>query len=128
MAYDCQVPVTWTGNHRIVDTIHRDCRFGKVVEQVVQVWMGSIGRNGRNKTPPAMENMLPKFELVPIIMYLRMLAKVRRPSRTASASTLRSLRRRIMQAASFATSTAVSTEKPILAACSGGASLMPSPI
>src|SRR6476660_2091987 len=36
MAYDCQVPVTWTGNHRMVDTIHRDCRFGKVVEQVVQ--------------------------------------------------------------------------------------------
>ena len=71
--------------------------------------------------------MFPKFELVPIMMYLRMLAKVRRPSRTPSASTPRSLRSRIMPAASLATSTAVSTENPTSAACSGGASLMPSP-
>ena len=34
-----------------------------------------------------MLNMLPKFELVPIMMYLRMLAKVRRPSSTPSCNT-----------------------------------------
>ncbi len=38
--------------------------------------------------PPAMLNMLPKLELVPIMMYLRMLAKVRRPSSTPSCSTV----------------------------------------
>ena len=35
-----------------------------------------------------MLNMLPKLELVPIMMYLRMLANVRRPSSTPSCSTL----------------------------------------
>ncbi len=47
-----------------------------------KICVGSIGRNGRNKEPPAMLNMLPKLELVPIMMYFIMLPKVRRPSMT----------------------------------------------
>ena len=42
--------------------------------------MGSIGRYGRNSTPPAMLKTLPKLELVPIRRYLRTLAKAFRPS------------------------------------------------
>ena len=39
-----------------------------------------------------MESMLPKFELAPIRTYFRILAKVRRPSSTPSATTSRSER------------------------------------
>ena len=41
---------------------------------------GSMGRKGRKSDAPAMLNMLPKLELVPIMMYFMMLPKVRRPS------------------------------------------------
>ena len=41
-----------------------------------------MGRNGRSSAAPAMLSMLPKLELVPMRMYLSVLAKVRRPSRT----------------------------------------------
>jgi len=43
---------------------------------------GSIGRKGRNSVAPAMLNMLPKLELVPIMMYFMILTCVRRPSST----------------------------------------------
>lgn len=65
-----------------------------------------------------MENMFPKFELVPIITYFMILAKVRRPSRTPSTSTSRSFLRRMLDAASLATS----TDTPTSATCSEGAS------
>ena len=71
--------------------------------------------------------MLPKFDDVPISTYLRVLAKIRRPSATPSASTCRSLRSRMTSAASFATSAALSTEMPTSAACSARASFTPSP-
>ncbi len=45
-----------------------------------RICVGSIGRKGRNSDAPAMLNMLPKLELVPIMMYFMMLANVRRPS------------------------------------------------
>ncbi len=48
-----------------------------------------------------MLNMLPKFELVPIIRYFMTLPKVRRPSSTPSCSTRRSCSSRIMSAASL---------------------------
>ncbi len=88
---------------------------------------GSIGRKGRNSVAPAMLNMLPKFELVPIMMYFMILTKVRRPSITPACSTFRSSRNMIMSAAALATSTALSTEMPTSAERSEGASLMPSP-
>ena len=74
------------------------------------------------------ENTLPKFELAVILMYLSMLAKVRRPSSTPSSSTIRLFSSRMISAASLAISTAVSTEMPMSAVRSAGASLMPSPM
>jgi hypothetical protein len=41
-----------------------------------RIWLGSIGRKGRNTAAPAMLSMLPKFELIPIRMYLSVLADV----------------------------------------------------
>ena len=92
-----------------------------------RIWVGSIGRNGNAIDATAIDNMLPKFELAPIRTYLRMLAKVRRPSSTPSATTSRSDASRIMSAAAWATPVAPSTDSPISAAFSAGASLMPSP-
>ena len=53
-----------------------------------------------------MLNMLPKFELVPIIMYFMMLPKLLRPSTMPSRRTDRLLSSRMISAASRATSTA----------------------
>ena len=75
-----------------------------------------------------MESMLPKFELDPIRTYLRMLAKVRRPSSTPSATTERSVSSRIMSAAARATPVAPSTDRPTSAAFRPGASFTPSPM
>ena len=71
--------------------------------------------------------MLPKFDDVAISTYLSVLAKIRRPSMTPSASTPRSLSSRTMSAASLATSVAESTEMPTSAACRATASFTPSP-
>ena len=87
-----------------------------------------MGRNGRNNDAAAMLNMLPKLELVLIMMYFMMLAKHRRPSITPSFNTARSFSSRMIFAASFATSTPFITEMPTSAVCSDGASLMPSPM
>jgi hypothetical protein len=73
-------------------------------------------------------NMLPKFELDPIKMYLATLRTVRRPCTTACCTTERSCSSRIRSAASRATSAAPSTDIPTSAACREGASLMPSPM
>ena len=74
-----------------------------------------------------MLNMLPKFELDPIRMYLVTFSTVRRPSMTPSCTTPRSCSSSTRSAASLATSAALSTEMPTSAACSAEASLMPSP-
>ena len=88
---------------------------------------GSIGRKDRNSEAPAALNMLPKFDDVAISTYFMVLAKIRRPSMTPSASTPRSLSSSTMSAASLATSVAESTEMPTSAACRATASLTPSP-
>src|SRR3989339_1843825 len=41
-----------------------------------RIWMGSMGKNGRNRLAPAMLNIFPKLELEPILMYLTILPKV----------------------------------------------------
>ena len=92
-----------------------------------RIWRGSSGRNGRNPAATAMLSTLPKLALVVTRMYLRVLAKVWRPSRTPSATTARLLSSSTMAAACLATSTAVSTEMPTSAACRAAASLIPSP-
>ena len=71
--------------------------------------------------------MLPKFEDVAIRTYFMVLAKMRRPSMTPSASTPRSLSSSTTSAASLATSVPESTEIPTSAWCSATASLTPSP-
>ena len=86
-----------------------------------------MGRKGRKSAAPAMLNMLPKFELVPIMTYFMMLPNVRRPSRMPWCSTPRSSSSRMRSAAAFATSTPLSTEIATSAEWSDGASLMPSP-
>ena len=90
-------------------------------------WVGNIGRNGKKRAAPAMLNMLPKFELEPIRMYLVTFSTVRRPSITPSRTTSRSCSSSTRSAASLATSAAPSTEMPTSAAWSAEASLMPSP-
>ena len=90
--------------------------------------MGSMGRNGRNALAPRTLNMFPKFELVPILMYLTMLPKTRRPSKSPCSSTSKSFSSKMRSADSFAMSTALSTETPTSAARSADASLMPSPM
>ena len=71
--------------------------------------------------------MLPKFEDVAIRTYFMVLAKMRRPSITPSASTPRSLSSSTTSAASLATSVPESTEIPTSAWCSATASFTPSP-
>ena len=46
--------------------------------------MGAMGRNGRNMLAPRTLNILPKFELAPILMYFVMFANTLRPSVTPS--------------------------------------------
>ena len=87
-----------------------------------------MGRKGRNALAPSTLNMLPKLELAPMRMYLRMFANTLRPSITPSSSTIRSFSSRIRSADSLAMSVAVSTEMPTSAARKAGASLIPSPM
>ncbi len=75
-----------------------------------------------------MLNILPKLELVPISTYFKTFADARRPSRMPLCRTERLDFSRMMSAASRATSVADDTEIPTSAACSEGASLMPSPM
>ncbi len=71
-----------------------------------------MGRNDKNTEAPAALNMLPKFDDVDMRTYFMVLAKIRRPSMTPSASTPRSLSSRTTSAASLATSVPESTEIP----------------
>ena len=87
----------------------------------------AMARSGRNKEAKAIEIILPKLALVVIEIYFIVLANVVRPSSTPLKRTARSRCTRIMSAASWATSTAPSTEIPTSASCNAGASLMPSP-
>jgi hypothetical protein len=57
-----------------------------------------MGRNGRNADAPIIENMFPKFELNPILMYFKVFWNVLRPSYTPSFKTERLLSRRMMSA------------------------------
>ena len=75
-----------------------------------------------------MLNIFPKFELVPISRYFITFPYAFRPSRMPLARTSRPGSTRMMSAASRATSTAEETEIPTSAACSEGASLIPSPM
>ena len=90
-------------------------------------WIGIIGKNGRNALANMTLNMLPKFELAVILMYLLIFPKVFRPSSTPSSSTIRSFSSRIISALSLAMSTAESTEMPISDCRKAAASLIPSP-
>jgi hypothetical protein len=89
--------------------------------------LAASGRKGSSGAASAMLTMLPKFALVVMPMYLSVFEKVRRPSSTPWHSTPRSGRSSTTSALSRATSAAWSTEMPTSAACSDGASLMPSP-
>ena len=80
------------------------------------ICVGNMGRNGKKSEAPAMLNMLPKLELVPIMMYFKILPKVRRPSITPACTTSRFCSNKIMSAAALATSTAESTDNPTSAA------------
>ena len=89
--------------------------------------MGSMGRKDRKTEAPAALNMLPKLDDVAMRTYFMVLAKMRRPSMTPSASTPRSLSSSTTSAASLATSVPESTEIPTSAWCRATASLTPSP-
>ena len=102
---------------------------GRSVSMLVsRICLGSSGRNGSSSEAPAMLNMLPKFALVAMSTYFKVLAKVSRPSRMPSTRMSRLFSSSTMSATSLATSTASSTDRPTSAACSADASLMPSPM
>ena len=117
------------GDLLAVHIVGRDRHLREIVEQLlVRTWIGSIGRNGKKALAPSTLNMLPKLELAPMRMYLRMLANTLRPSSTPSSST-----RGLSPAGScrripWRCPPRVSTEMPTSAARSAGASLMPSPM
>ena len=67
----------------------------------------------------AMLNLLPKLELVPMSRYFITLPKAFRPSRMPVCRTRRLRSRRMISAASLATSTALATEIPTSAAVKG---------
>jgi len=92
-----------------------------------RICFAASGRKGSTGVAIAIEIMLPKLALVVMQMYLSVLAKVARPSTTPRRRTSRSGCSSTTSALSRATSTARSTEMPTSAACSAGASLMPSP-
>src|SRR6266700_1596784 len=81
-----------------------------------------MGRKGRKTYAPAMLNILPKLELVPINRYFITLPKALRPSRISLCKTCKLFSSRIIEAASLATSTPVETEMPTSAVCNEGAS------
>src|SRR5581483_4973282 len=65
-----------------------------------RICFASRGRNGMNSVATAMLTMLPKFALVVMATYLRVLAKVRRPSTTPWPRTARSRSSSTMSAVS----------------------------
>gem|GEM_PF-3338744 len=91
-----------------------------------RIWLGNIGKNGKNRTAPIILNIFPKLELNHIIMYFIVFPNVFLPSITPSRSSLSHFLTRMMSAASLATSTALLTEIPTSALLSEGASLIPS--
>ena len=107
-ADEADVPVRRAAQLLLVDVVGRDRQLAGVVEQVVEQDLARAASAGtdRNSDAPAAENMLPKLLEVPISTYLMVLAKIRRPSATPSASTSRSFSSRITSAASLATSVA----------------------
>src|SRR5882757_9021116 len=82
--------------------------------------MGSMGRNGNSTLASTTLDALPKFDAVVILTYFMVLPRVRRPSTTASATTVKSLSSRMRSAACLATSVAVSTQIPTSATQGAG--------
>ena len=92
----------------LVHPVAGDGQLAGVVEQVVEQDLARQHRQeaAAPRRPSAALNMLPKLLDVPISTYLMVLAKIRRPSMTPSASTPRSLSSSTTSAASLATSVA----------------------
>jgi len=84
----------------------------------VRIWIGPshVGQPG---AAPMTLNMLPKFELAPIRMYLRMLTKPCGPP-APLLQHHQTLSNRITSADSLAMSTALSTERPTSARAGRG--------
>src|SRR5579871_4467310 len=125
------VDLPWSrmGHLFVVNSVGGYWHLREVVEQIVGQHLNRRHRQeGKNALAPSTLNMFPKLELAPIRMYLRMFAKIFRPSVTPPSSTIRSFSSRIKSADSFAISVAVSTEIPTSAARRAGASLIPSPM
>ena len=77
-----------------------------------KICFGNSGRKGKKSEAPAMLNMFPKFALVAIKIYFMVFVNVLRPSTIPWYNTSRSWFNKTISAASFATSTAESTEMP----------------
>ena len=93
------------------------------------MWIGSSGigspRNGARK----IVQISPELLVMVYLMNLRMLSKMRRPSRTARTMVAKLSSSRIMCAASLATSVPVMPmAMPMSARFSAGASFTPSPV
>ncbi len=100
-----------------------------VTRLIQRMWIGSSGigrpRNGAKK----IVTISPALLLIVYLMNLRMLSKIRRPSRTAFTIVAKSSSRRIMSDASLETSVPVMPmATPMSARFSAGASFTPSPV
>ena len=83
---------------------------------VLRICFGRSGKKGRISEIPAILNILPKFALVVMKIYLSVFAKVFLPSRIPASNTPRSCSSSTIEAALFAISLALSTEMPTSAA------------
>ena len=87
--------------------------------------IGVSGRNGSKALAIITDITSPKLKLVASFIYFIKFAKVRLPSVTPSSKTFKSFSSSIISAASFAISTAVSTDMPTSEFVRDGLSLIP---
>ena len=100
-----------------------------VTKLIQRMWIGSRGMGRPRKGARKMEQISPELLVMVYLMNLRMLSKIRRPSRTALTMVLKSSLSRIMWAASLETSVpATPIATPMSARFRAGASLTPSPV
>jgi hypothetical protein len=98
------VPARWLTQGLGVDVVGWDVCLGRVADQVIeQDLAGQHRQEGEEQRRPGHAQHVAEVELIPIRMYLSVLADVRLPSRTPCAIVDRLGWRRTMSAAARAT-------------------------
>jgi hypothetical protein len=122
LADEADVPAGGLGDLFRVDVVGGDDQLAAVIQQVVeQDLRGQHGQELQEDRCPGRAEHVPEVVDVPISTYFIVLAKIRRPPTTPSASTFRPFSSSSTSAASLATSVAELTEMPTSAVCSATA-------